>query len=115
MGDVLCDIAAEGHLTLEVQIPERLIPHAQAGQAVVFALEARPDERQQCNLTWLAETALASQGQNAFLGECQLPSTATWLKAGMTGTARIDTGPQRVAWLYFHRLVDWMRMQAWKL
>ncbi|MCA9166521.1 MAG: efflux RND transporter periplasmic adaptor subunit [Planctomycetales bacterium] len=115
LGESFCNVAVDGGLTLKLLIPERQIAYAETGQQVNFAVEAKPDQRAACQVDWLSESAVAADGRNVFVAECQLAESDAWLKAGMTGTARIEAGRQRIAWLWFHRLLDWLRIQTWKL
>ena len=57
--------------------------------------------------------AEADDGKNVFRVEAQLARSDLKLRPGMEGVGKIDAGRQSYAWIWTHRLTDWLRMQAW--
>ena len=55
------------------------------------------------------------EGRNAFRVEAALDAGAAVLRPGMEGVAKIETGEQRALWIWTRRLIDWVRLQLWKL
>ena len=60
----------------------------------------------------------AKEGANSFIvyAEANTPTDAEgrplW-RPGMAGEARIDVAPRRLAWIWTHRLIDFLRLKLW--
>ncbi|MCM8600535.1 MAG: HlyD family efflux transporter periplasmic adaptor subunit [Candidatus Accumulibacter sp.] len=71
-----------------------------AGEALAFAVH---------NIS-MAE---AEDGRNVFRVEARLERSDLKLRPGMEGVGKIDVGRQSYAWIWTHRLTDWLRLQLW--
>ena len=40
-------------------------------------------------------------------------ATKPWMKPGMEGIAKVYVDQRRYAWIWTHRLVNWVRMKLW--
>ena len=62
--------------------------------------------------------AVAEDGRNFFRVEAMVegPQEAggAALRPGMEGIAKIETGPQRLLWIWTHSILDWLRLFAWR-
>ena len=56
-----------------------------------------------------------TDGRNVFEVEASVQPGNTTLRPGLEGVARLSVGRQPLAWTWTHRLVDWLRLQAWTL
>jgi hypothetical protein len=54
-------------------------------------------------------------GSNVFEVEARLLDAREVLRPGMQGAAKFDVGRARLAWLWTHRIVDWLLLKLWVL
>jgi hypothetical protein len=59
----------------------------------------------------------AKEGSNTFTVYAQIPQDVLaahrdW-KPGMAGEARIDVAKRSLAWIWTHRLIDFVRLKLW--
>jgi multidrug resistance efflux pump len=115
LGEPLLELAPLDRWQIELEAPEHaatLLAHGQEGE---FLASGRPEEAQPCRVSRVGGAAAIVDGRNVFLADADLERSSPWLRAGMTGYARIDIGRQPVWWVVLHRLVDTVRLQLWKL
>jgi hypothetical protein len=55
----------------------------------------------------------AKEADNTFKVYAVLESQPGFIRPGMAGEARIDAGHKRLAWIWTHRLVDFLRLKLW--
>jgi len=52
-------------------------------------------------------------GRDFFRLEAALGESASALRPGMEGVAKIDAGTRPLLWIWTHELIDWLRLQLW--
>ena len=53
------------------------------------------------------------QAENTFKAYALLDAQPDFIRPGMAGEARIDAGHKRLAWIWTHRLIDFLRLKLW--
>ena len=121
-GKVLFELAPLDAWRLVIQADEREVRWLAAGQAGQVALAAMPTARLAVIVERITPVAIAEDGRNFFRVEARLAPGAAlrpemlrpeMLRPGMEGIAKIETGPQRLIWIWTHSMVDWLRLFAW--
>lgn len=114
-GEPLVQFAPPQTPFVELSVPEYLVTYLRPGQSGSFSTLARPDELGYCQIDRVAPASEVNAGKNVFPTAANTEGSPRWLKTGMEGVARIDTGPRRVWWVWFHRVIDSVRLALWKL
>jgi multidrug resistance efflux pump len=112
-GDVLLTIAPAGGFRLVVEVDERDIAAVRAGQKGNVALGAVSAGALAFSVKRVTPVAVSRDGRNFFEVEGELADSAAPLRPGLKGVAKIDAGEQPFAWVWTHRLVEWLRLLAW--
>ena len=82
------------------------------GRLMVAALPNKPLGFSVQRIVPLAETA---HSRNVFRIEAALTSPSPLLRPGMRGVAKIELGERKLLWIWTHRLVERVRLWAWKV
>jgi hypothetical protein len=114
-GDKLYRIARVEGLYATLQVGERDAARVRSGASGELALLARPDERIPLRVVAVVPVAQTKGTEgNHFLVRAELAAPAAdWWRPGLSGTARIDAGEERVIWVLTHRIVDTLRLWLW--
>ncbi len=112
-GESLFELSAGGRLRLDVQVPESEVSIVAPGLTGVFSPFSRPDSSYTLELERVAVSATQHGGGNVYVVEANLPDQEEWVRAGMEGVARVNTGPQPVWWITLHRAIGAIRMKLW--
>lgn len=112
-GKVLLTLAPERRYRVVVEVDERDIGHVANGQAGQLALAALPWQKLPFQVRRVTPMAHAVEGANVFEVEAVLAQGVPALRAGLEGVAKIQVGHRTLAWIWTHRLVDWLRLRAW--
>jgi multidrug resistance efflux pump len=115
LGEPLYSIAANDRCAIELHAPEHAAVLLKAGQSGVFTTLAQPDEQGQLRLLNVEPLAQVVDAHNVFRAEAQIEASPDWVRVGMSGVARVETGRRPVYWALLHRAVDAVRLQWWKL
>ena len=116
MGTPLLEIAPEDGVAVDIFVGESSAPHVAARQQASFVLNARPSATIEASVDRVEPSSEIVAGKNVFRTRAlPVSSEATWLRPGMTGFASVNTGSKRVWWVWLHRPLNWLRMQAWGL
>ena len=57
--------------------------------------------------------ATSKEGRNYYEVEARFDMTPVAVRPGLQGVAKIDVGQQTLAWIWTHRLTDWVRLVLW--
>jgi hypothetical protein len=115
MGAPLCQFAASDEWLVELHVPEHSATHLSNDMRGAFAVDARPDEYSDFSLKHMEVAAKVVDGQNVFVAKGRIEGKGSpWLRSGMQGTARVIAGRQPAWWVWFHRMLDAVRLQVWK-
>lgn len=111
-GKLLFEIAPLDAYRVILKVEDRDIRDVrpgQSGQLVLSGLAGQTLDFEVLNIS----AAESEDGKNVFRVEAQLERSDIKLRPGMEGVGKIHAGQQSRAWIWTHRLTDWLRMQAW--
>ncbi len=111
-GKLLFEIAPLDAYRVILKVEDRDIRDVRVGQSGSLLLAGLAGEA----LDFVVRNvsmAEADDGKNVFRVEAQLARSDLKLRPGMEGVGKIRVGEQSYAWIWTHRLTDWLRMQAW--
>ena len=112
-GDTLFVVAPIDALRAELSVDASQIADVRVGAEGMLATTADPSVRVWFVVTSIDPIALDEEAGGAFRVVAEISDSPGWLRPGMEGVAKIDAGSKRYAWLWSHRLVDWVRMRLW--
>lgn len=111
-GKLLFEVAPLDAYRVILKVDDRDIRHVRAGQAgrlVLTGFAADVLDFKVHNISM----AQAEEGKNLFRVEAKLDRSDIKLRPGMEGVGKILVGERSYAWIWTHRLFDWLRLQAW--
>lgn len=117
LGEDLFQIAANANLRPDLTVPERDIQDVKIGATGKLATDALPMYRYPFKVTRIIPEAQAKEGASSFTVYGEIPADTVagnqdW-RPGMAGEARIDVGNRSLAWIWTHRLIDFLRLKLW--
>jgi multidrug resistance efflux pump len=117
LGEDLFQIAANSLLRPELTVAERDIQDVKIGASGKLATDALPMYRYPFKIARIIPSAEAKEGANSFTVYGELAPEAmsgnqNW-RPGMAGEARVDVGYRSLAWIWTHRLIDFLRLKLW--
>ena len=112
-GEVLLTIAPADQFRLLIDVDERDISAVRAGVRGSVALGAMTDRALAFRVEKVTPVASTRDGRNSFEVEGKLEASPSILRPGLQGIAKIDAGERTLAWIWTHRLVDWLRLTLW--
>jgi len=112
-GELLFELAPlEGYRVI-LEVDDRDIADVVVGERGRLALSALPGEDMAFAVERITPVSTAEDGRNYFRVEARLEQPSEALRPGMTGVAKIDAGSRRLAWIWTHRFLDWLRLWTW--
>jgi len=114
-GDVLLTVAPAGQFRLLIEVDERDIPSVRVGQTGAVALGALSDRALSFRVDRVTPVATTREGRNFFEAEGKLGEAPAMLRPGLQGVAKIDAGNRPLAWIWTHRVIDWLRLSLWSM
>jgi multidrug efflux pump subunit AcrA (membrane-fusion protein) len=112
-GDLICVIEETEYLEAEVALDQQEVSRVHPGQVVAFKARALPFEKLPGRVVRLASAANNGDGQSTVTVYCRLEGTSAALRSGMTGHARIYTGPRSVGRFLLFRVLRYLRTEFW--
>jgi len=112
-GQTLFEFAPNGALKVELSIADRDIARLHAGATGEFVSTARPDVHIPITLSRIRRAAELRDGQNVFVAEAALNAPEPWMRAGVDGFAKVETGTVPVWKSYLRRAIDFVRIHLW--
>ncbi|MFK8076131.1 MAG: efflux RND transporter periplasmic adaptor subunit [Granulosicoccus sp.] len=113
-GDVLFEVAPLDKYRLIVLVDEKQVVDVTDGLKGALTLKSMPDEK----LSFVVEKVspvFTSDGQGStYRVEARLIDRPEGLRPGMEGVAKIDIEKRRFGWIFFHELVDVLKLWAWR-
>lgn len=103
IGEALFEIAPLDQMVVEVAVPDSEINHVREAQSVHIRLEALPDSDLTLQLERIHPRAELRDDANIFVAEAVVDNNQGLLRPGMKGRASIQTVPQPVYWILFHK------------
>ena len=111
-GKLLFELAPLDAYRVILKVEDRDIRDVRVGQTGSLVLTGLAGEALAFEVRNVS-MAEAEDGKNTFRVEAQLDRSDLKLRPGMEGVGKIEVGEQSYAWIWTHRLSDWLRMQAW--
>ncbi|HRD94307.1 MAG TPA: HlyD family efflux transporter periplasmic adaptor subunit, partial [Accumulibacter sp.] len=111
-GKQLFELAPLDAYRVILKVEDRDIRDVHAGQKGTLVLTGLTGEALDFEVHNVS-MAEAEDGKNVFRVEARLARSDLKLRPGMEGVGKIKVGEQTYAWIWTHRLTDWLRMQAW--
>jgi RND family efflux transporter MFP subunit len=112
-GDELMLVAQQGNLRAELSANERDIQDLKPGQTGKLATTSLPTEKYPFTIDRVVPLGQAKEGNNVFTVYAQLDKVSpSWLP-GMQGEVRVDVERRTWAWMWTHRLIDFIRLKIW--
>ncbi len=115
LGEALLQLAPEKELSVELRIPEYAADEIAVAMPGWVATQARPGERHGFEISEIWPSSEVLEGENVFLAKGPMEGAAEWLRPGMRGIAKVEAGQRAPWWIAIHRVVDYVRLQLWKL
>lgn len=114
-GKPLMQLAPGERLRVVVSVDERDVADVQPGQRGSLALSALPWDTLELQVTRVTPIARTVDGANVFEVEAAVSAAADAhrVRPGLEGVARIAVDHRPLAWTWFHRAVDWLRLALW--
>jgi multidrug resistance efflux pump len=113
-GQVLFEIAPlEGYRVI-LEVDEREVGAVEPGQSGQLLATALPNEPWPFTIDKITPIAEVRSGRNVFQVEGRLQQSSERLRPGMEGIGKIEIGRRRVAWIWTHSLLDWLRIWGWQ-
>lgn len=114
-GDVMFEIGEVDDLRAEINVPEEEVGYLTLGQRGELASASFPDQRVKFTVERIAPMAVTEKQANVVKVRVQLEdgSYRDWMRPGMEGEAKVDTGKASYASIYTRKLVNWIRMKLW--
>ena len=113
-GKTLFEIAPVDSYRLIVQVDEHDVRYVAVGQNGTVALAGAPGKPLPLVLSKITPVTVAEEGQNAYRVEARLTDLGPHLRPGMEGVAKIQAGQQPLVWIWTHRVIETLRLAAWK-
>ena len=114
-GDVLFQIAPLDAYRIILKVDEREIAPVAVGQSGELALSRAPHDHLPMTIENITPVSNAEEGANLFRVEASLaPGQLAKLRPGMEGVGKINVDERKLAWIWTHKIVHWVRMFVWR-
>lgn len=115
LGQRLFQVSPLLNYRVSIEIKERDIAKLKIGQQGYLVAEAFPDQQFELRVDGINPLADSNKNGSFYTVKATLDETSKQLLPGMQGYAKIRTGEQTLLWIWTHRLVQSLRLSAWKL
>jgi multidrug resistance efflux pump len=106
-------VAPIDQLRAELQVNDRDIQDVKEGQTLKVATTSEPLDRHAGVVERVIPLGQPKEGNNVFVVYAKLNDVGAGWRPGMAGEARVDVGKRTWAWIWTHRLIDWIRLKIW--
>jgi multidrug efflux pump subunit AcrA (membrane-fusion protein) len=114
MGKVIFEIGEVDALKAEINVNERDLQLVQAGPGVgQLATRSLPNDKFDFTVERIVPMGDVKEGSNTFRVYGKVSKIDPNWRPGMVGEARLDVEKRTWAWIWTHRLVDWVRLKLW--
>ncbi len=111
-GKLLFEVAPLDAYRVILKVDDRDIRYVRTGQRGRLVLTGLASEALDFKVHNIS-MAQAEEGKNLFRVEARLDRSDVKLRPGMEGVGKVSVGERSYAWIWTHRLFDWLRLQAW--
>jgi multidrug resistance efflux pump len=112
-GKVLFELAPLDAYRVVVQVDERDIASVKVGQRGEVALAGLLGASLPFTVKSVTSVSTPQEGRNFFRVEAQLEGAPEGIRPGMEGVGKIAVGERRLAWIWTHNFVNWLRLTLW--
>lgn len=112
-GDVLLTIAPNDRYRLLIEVDERDIGAVAVGRKGTVSLGALTERSLPFRVARVTPVSSNRDARNFFEVEGELEEASASLRPGLQGVAKIEAGERTLAWIWTHRLVEWLRLTLW--
>ncbi|MFP4542113.1 MAG: efflux RND transporter periplasmic adaptor subunit [Opitutales bacterium] len=114
VGETLLQLVRLDGIYAELQVDEQDINYLEPGMDGRLAFTSRPATRFTVRLEQFEPVAVVEETGTTFRVRVFLvDEAADWWRPGMSGICRVEVGPRSIAWILFHRTIDWIRLWFW--
>jgi multidrug resistance efflux pump len=112
-GDELFKIAPLDSYRVILEVDESEITDIRVGQTGSLLVSSIPREPLDYRVEKITPVTEAREGRNYFRVEAKLRSINLRLRPGMEGVAKTKVDRRLLAWIWSHKLIDWVRLKLW--
>lgn len=113
-GQTLFEIAPNDDYRVVLHVDERDIGQVRAGQKGQVVLSGLVGVPLDFTVTQVTAVSEVREGINGFRVEARLDAEAAALRPGLEGVGKLEAGQRTLGWIWFHPLIDWLRLAAWR-
>ncbi len=114
-GDELFEIGDTSDLRAVLNVNERDIQRLAVGQTVWLATATLPSDKYKFKIDRIVPLGEAKEGDNVFRVYASADGVTipdSW-KPGLAGQAKVDIDQRTIAWVWTHKLVEYLRLKFW--
>ncbi len=113
-GDVLFELGDPDDLRAELSVADRDVQDIRVGSEGRLATNALPDDKYDLVVQRIVPLPDPKEGANSFrvYGTVKARHPGTW-RPGMSGEARVNVAKKPLAWIWTHRLIDFLKLKLW--
>jgi len=113
-GNTLFEVAPLKEYRIVLKVDERDVVDVTPGLAGELVLSSMPDRGFAFRVEKITPVSTPQEGRNFFRVEARPTGDSTEvLRPGMQGVAKITVDERRLAWIWSHKVVHWLRMFIW--
>jgi len=113
-GDILMEVAPLQEYRVVLAVEEGDIFNVKPGQQGELALASVPGTVLPFTVEKITPVSTAAEGRNTFRVEARLVEVLQELRPGMEGAGKVQIGQRRLVWIWSHKLINWLRLLAWR-
>jgi len=113
LGEALFKVAQLDGMVASVKVDDRDISYVSAGMDGTIATRSRPGQRFPLTVDRIVPLAKPEEGTNAFEVRASLDESVPWMRPGMEGLVKLETGERSIGWILTRRITDTLRMWLW--
>jgi multidrug resistance efflux pump len=102
-----------GKLRSELSVNERDIQDIVEGANGQLATTSKPTDKVPFKVARIVPLGQAKEGSNVFTVYGDPANIEPGWRPGMAGEARVDVGKRTIAWIWSHRLLEFVRLKLW--
>lgn len=112
-GNVLFELAPLDAYRIIMKVDERDVTEVKVGQGGHLALSSMPHDPVPLVVEKITPVSVVEEGRNYFRVEARAEGGIEKLRPGMEGVGKIQVERRRLAWIWTHKIVHWVRMWVW--
>ncbi|MDH5190905.1 MAG: efflux RND transporter periplasmic adaptor subunit [Gammaproteobacteria bacterium] len=112
-GQVLFTVAPLDSYRIVLKVDESEINSIMVNQTGHLVLSSMPDKVITFKVSKITPVSEVEEGQNFFMVEAETENKLESLRPGMTGVGKIETGQEKLIWIWTHRFFEWFNMKLW--